>query len=224
MWWSNVLTPLKITLFVSLLLSRYRFVYPLSFIAWLLEWNDGPMPPALTSAWFTSAHITGWWWAVWLARSWAWHVCHATYWWGDWSRNFIFSGLILFHPLCFVNSIVFLQLLAGPPRKTSGRVIRAGSRRLKGQIVSGQAGVYPAVPAYGEQVDRFMQDNSSLTLRLPAIKCTDRNMILSLASLYSLRYQTMYPPPPSNLPDTSSDQLECWGPEYSGLNQDRPDC
>lgn len=83
--------------------------------------------------------------------------------------------------------ISFSQLLAGPPRKATGRVIRTGSRRLKNQSVS-QAGLYPGMPAYGEQVSRFMQDSSSLTLRLPAMKSTDRNMILSLASLYSLSW------------------------------------
>eukprot|EP00092_Neocalanus_flemingeri_P035819 GFUD01038999.1.p1 GENE.GFUD01038999.1~~GFUD01038999.1.p1 ORF type:complete len:505 (-),score=210.55 GFUD01038999.1:133-1647(-) len=83
--------------------------------------------------------------------------------------------------------ISFSQLMTGPPRKASGRVIRAGSRRLKGQIVS-HTGLYSTIPAYGEQVSRFMQDTSSLTLRLPAIKSTDRNMILSLASLYSLSW------------------------------------
>jgi len=80
--------------------------------------------------------------------------------------------------------ISFSQLLTGPPRKGSGRVIRSGSRRLKGQ----GGGLYPVTPAYGEQVSRFMQDNISQTLRLPAIKSTDRNMILSLASLYSLSW------------------------------------
>merc|ERR1712142_788514 len=81
--------------------------------------------------------------------------------------------------------ISFSQLLTGPPRKGTGRVIRSGSRRLKGQA---GGGLYPVTPAYGEQVSRFMQDNISQTLRLPAIKSTDRNMILSLASLYSLSW------------------------------------
>jgi len=83
--------------------------------------------------------------------------------------------------------ISFSQLMAGPPRKGAGRVIRAGSRRLKGQNTA-QTGLSLSMPAYGEQVARFMQDTSTMTLRLAAIKSTDRNMILSLASLYSLSW------------------------------------
>jgi hypothetical protein len=47
--------------------------------------------------------------------------------------------------------------MAGPPRKASGRVIRSGSRRLKGPNVFQTGGLYPVIPAYGEQVSRFMQ-------------------------------------------------------------------
>jgi len=72
-------------------------------------------------------------------------------------------------------AITFPQVVTGP-----GRVTRSGSRRLRGQT----GGLH----AYGEQVSRFMQDNISQTLHLPAIKATDRSMILSLASLYSLSW------------------------------------
>jgi len=83
--------------------------------------------------------------------------------------------------------ISFSQLMEGP-RKTVGRVIRTGSRRLKSTNAFPSGSSHPLVPAYGEQVSRFMQDSNSQTLRLPAIKSTDRKMILSLASLYSLSW------------------------------------
>jgi len=84
--------------------------------------------------------------------------------------------------------ISFSQLLTGPACNASGRVIRSGSRRLKSHHVYQAGGAHPGIPAYGEQVARFMQDTFSQTLHLPAIKSTDRNMILRLASLYSLSW------------------------------------
>ena len=55
------------------------------------------------------------------------------------------------------HGTIFTQLMTGPPRKASGRVIRSGSRRLKSHLVSQAGGVHPVIPAYGEQVSRFMQ-------------------------------------------------------------------
>ena len=59
-----------------------------------------------------------------------------------------------------------------------GRVVRAGSRRLKSSNRS---------PPYGEMLNRFIKDGSLQSLRLTCVKSSDRNMILSLARLYNLR-------------------------------------
>ena len=82
--------------------------------------------------------------------------------------------------------------LVGPGK---GRVMRAGSRRLKSTNRS---------PPYGEMLQRFLQvgrcqlpstvsslssvfqDSSMQSLRLKNVKSSDRNMILSLARLYNL--------------------------------------
>ena len=60
-----------------------------------------------------------------------------------------------------------------------GRVVRAGSRRLK---ISGNRS-----PPYGEMMNRFIKDAGMQSLRLTSVtKASDRNMILSLARLYNL--------------------------------------
>ena len=82
--------------------------------------------------------------------------------------------------------------LVGPGK---GRVMRAGSRRLKSTNRS---------PPYGEMLQRFLQverpcchlprpaslpvfqDSSMQSLRLKNVKSSERNMILSLARLYNL--------------------------------------
>merc|ERR1719430_2351362 len=87
--------------------------------------------------------------------------------------------------------ISFSQLLAGPPpRKSLGRPVRSGTRRLKPQSVAGGSGMgaHPVVLAYSEQVSRFIEDSGRTSLRLPAVRASDRNMILNLASLYSLSW------------------------------------
>jgi len=61
--------------------------------------------------------------------------------------------------------------------KSGGRVMRAGSRRLKSSNRS---------PPYGEMLNRFIKDPSMQSLRLTSVKSNDRNMILSLARLYNL--------------------------------------
>lgn len=85
------------------------------------------------------------------------------------------------------HEVSFSQLLEGP-RKTVGRIIRTGNRRLKSSNNFQSGGSCPIIPAFSEQVSRFMQDSNLQTLRLPAVKSTDRKMILSLASLYSLSW------------------------------------
>jgi len=60
---------------------------------------------------------------------------------------------------------------------SGGRVMRAGSRRLKSSNRS---------PPYGEMLNRFIKDPSMQSLRLTNVKSNDRNMILSLARLYNL--------------------------------------
>lgn len=87
--------------------------------------------------------------------------------------------------------ISFSQLLAGPPsRKSLGRPVRSGTRRLKSQAAAGGSGMgaHPVVLAYSEQVSRFIEDSGRTSLRLPAVRASDRNMILNLASLYSLSW------------------------------------
>jgi len=87
--------------------------------------------------------------------------------------------------------ISFSQLLAGPPsRKSLGRPVRSGTRRLKPQTTPGGSGLgaHPVVLAYSEQVSRFIEDSGRTSLRLPAVRASDRNMILNLASLYSLSW------------------------------------
>jgi len=87
--------------------------------------------------------------------------------------------------------ISFSQLLAGPPpRKSQGRPVRSGTRRLKSQATAGGTGIgaHPVVLAYSEQVSRFIEDSGRSSLRLPAVRASDRNMILNLASLYSLSW------------------------------------
>jgi hypothetical protein len=42
--------------------------------------------------------------------------------------------------------------------------------------------------AYSDQVSRFIQDAARTALRLPAVRAEDRNMVLNLASLYSLSW------------------------------------
>jgi len=83
--------------------------------------------------------------------------------------------------------ISFSQLLAGPSssRKGGGRPVRAGTRRLRQGASQGPP---PVVLAYSEQVSRFIEDSGRTALRLPAVRASDRNMILSLASLYSLSW------------------------------------
>ena len=56
------------------------------------------------------------------------------------------------------DDTIFTQLMTGPPRNASGRVIRSGSRRLKSHQTGGVH--HPVMPAYGEQVARFMQVTS----------------------------------------------------------------
>jgi len=99
--------------------------------------------------------------------------------------------------------ISFSQLLAGPgpsrlgPGQGGGRPVKSGTRRLKG----GLGGTGPSPPSHGlpgnmhhliqaytDQVSRFIQDTSRQSLRLPAVRATDRNMILNLASLYTLSW------------------------------------
>lgn len=60
----------------------------------------------------------------------------------------------------------------------SGRVMRAGSRRLKSS--SNRA------PPYSDMIHKFIQDSSLQSLRLTCVRSADRNMILGLARLYSL--------------------------------------
>jgi len=89
--------------------------------------------------------------------------------------------------------ISFSQLLAGPPRKALGRPVKSGTRRLKPSNTPGgsSAGPGPSPPvalAYSDQVSRFIQDGSRTSLRLPAVRASDRNMILNLAGLYSLSW------------------------------------
>jgi len=59
-----------------------------------------------------------------------------------------------------------------------GRVMRAGSRRLKSS--SNRS------PPYSDMIQKFLQDLSLQSLRLTCVRSGDRNMILSLARLYSL--------------------------------------
>ena len=85
--------------------------------------------------------------------------------------------------------ISFSQLLAGPPRKSLGRPVRSGTRRLKAAPgPGGSDSMQPVVLAYSDQVSRFIEDSSRASLRLPAVRAQDRNMILNLASLYSLSW------------------------------------
>ena len=63
-----------------------------------------------------------------------------------------------------------------------GRVVRAGSRRLK----TGDK----HQPPYGEMLHRFIRDNSLQSLRLTSVKSSDRNMIFSLARMYNLSVAT----------------------------------
>jgi len=70
--------------------------------------------------------------------------------------------------------ISFSRKLVGAGR---GRVMRAGSRRLKSNNRS---------PPYGEMLQRFLQDSSMQSLRLKNVKSCDRNTILGLARLYGL--------------------------------------
>ena len=66
------------------------------------------------------------------------------------------------------------QLVAGG----RGRVVRAGSRKLKSS--SNRS------PPYGEMLHRFIKGPSLQSLRLTSVRTSDRNMILSLARMYSL--------------------------------------
>lgn len=95
--------------------------------------------------------------------------------------------------------ITFSQLIAGPSHRSKGqngsRVIRSGTRRLKRESQPSVSN--PGPPhhnsAVADQVSRFVHDESKQSLRLPALRLTDRNMILNLASLYNLSWRSEGP-------------------------------
>ena len=53
-------------------------------------------------------------------------------------------------------------------------------------------GAHPVVLAYSEQVSRFIEDSGRTSLRLPAVRASDRNMILNLARFYSSSLQMFH--------------------------------
>jgi len=91
--------------------------------------------------------------------------------------------------------ITFSALLAGPAPSGSqgtpckalrgrGRDIRAGTRRLGGQVAPAPG--YTIKSASSEHVSRFLQDPFMPCLRLTVLRSSDQSKILNLANLYSL--------------------------------------
>lgn len=74
----------------------------------------------------------------------------------------------------------------GPSAGRSSREIKAGTRRLRagGTLEAGRRF------SHTDHVGRFLQDPSCNSLQLTALKPSDRNLVLNLASLYSLSWTT----------------------------------
>lgn len=72
----------------------------------------------------------------------------------------------------------------GPSPRGRGRDIRAGTRRLGGQVAPAPG--YTIKSANSEHVSRFLQDPFMPCLRLTVLRPSDQSKILNLANLYSL--------------------------------------
>jgi len=79
-------------------------------------------------------------------------------------------------------------------RSFSSREIKAGTRRLRGQKSTAAAGgetgggTVPRILSHAETISKFIQDTSVQSVRLTLSRPSDRNIVLSLASLHTLSW------------------------------------